>query len=89
MHYFNLMKDDNTTLLFTTCFVDDEDIEYAYKHRFNVLYTETRSSNTFALIKKFMDLGYTMEVIEKRQTAPDGIKLDPLFYAKFIYHDNY
>lgn len=89
MHDYRLMKEDNTTLLFDTCFVDDEDIAYAYNHRFNVLYTDTRCTNTFALIKKFLDLGYTMEVIEKRQTAPDGIKLDPLLYAKLVYHDNY
>ena len=41
------MKNDNTTLLFNSCFVDDEDIEYAYKHRINVLYTYTICTNTF------------------------------------------
>ena len=39
MHDYKLMKEDNTTLLFNSSFVDDEDIEYANKHSFNVLYT--------------------------------------------------
>ncbi len=88
MHNYKLMKEDNTTLLFNTCFVDDEDIAYAYKHKFNVIYTDTRCTDTFALIKKFLDLGYTMEVIEKKQVALGNIELDPILYAKFIYHDN-
>ena len=88
MHDYKLMKEDNTTLLFNSCFVDDEDIEYAYKHRFNILYTETSCCDTFKLIKKLMDLGYTLEVIEKEQFSFDGrIKLNPILYAKFIHPD--
>ena len=88
MHDYKLMKNDNTTLLFNSCFVDDEDIEYAYKHRFNILYTETSCCDTFKLIKKLMDLGYTLEVIEKEQFSFDGrIKLNPILYAKFIHPD--
>ena len=88
MHDYKLMENDNTTLLFNSCFVDDEDIEYAYKHRFNVLYTDTRCTDTFVLIKKFLDLGYTMEIIEKKQVAPGNIELDSILYAKFIHSDN-
>ena len=89
MHDYKLMKEDNTTLLFNSCFVDDEDIEYAYKHRFNILYTETSCCDTFKLIKKLMDLGYTLEVIEKEQFSFDGrIKLNPMLHAKFIHPDN-
>ena len=88
MHDYKLMKEDNTTLLFNSCFVDDEDIEYAYKHRFNILYTETSCCDTFKLIKKLMDLGYTLEVIEKEQFSFDGrIKLNPMLHAKFIHPD--
>lgn len=47
MHDYKLMKNDNTTLLFNSCFVDDEDIEYAYKHRTNVLYTYIICTDTF------------------------------------------
>lgn len=89
MHDYKLMKNDNTTLLFNNCFVDDEDIEYAYKHRFNILYTETSCCDTFKLIKKLMDLGYTLEVIEKEQFSFDGrIKLNPMLHAKFIHPEN-
>ena len=88
MHDYKLMKEDNTTLLFNSCFVDDEDIEYANKHRFNILYTETSCCDTFKLIKKLMDLGYTLEVIEKEQFSFDGrIKLNPTLHAKFIHPD--
>ena len=88
MHNYKLMEEDNTTLLFNSCFVDDEDIEYAYKHRFNILYTETSCCDTFKLIKKLMDLGYTLEVIEKEQFSFDGrIKLNPISHAKFIHPD--
>lgn len=87
MHDYKLMKDDNTTLLFNSCFVDDEDIEYANKHRFNVLYTETRCTDTFALIKKFTDLGYTMRIIEK-PVKEGNLVLDPKLYAKFIHPDS-
>ena len=37
-HNFKLYNEE--TLLFNSCFVDDEDIEYAHKHRFNVLYKD-------------------------------------------------
>lgn len=84
MHDYKLMNDDNTTLLFNSCFVDDEDIEYAYKHRFNILYTETSCCDTFKLINKLMDLGYTLEVI-KEPIKWQGLNLEPKLYAKFIY----
>ena len=89
MHDYKLMKEDNTTLLFDSCFVDDEDIRYTYKHRFNILYTETSCCDTFKLIKKLMDLGYTLEVIEKEQFSfDDRIKLNPMLRAKFIHPEN-
>lgn len=87
MHDYKLMKEDNTTLLFNSCFVDDEDIEYAYEHRFNILYTETSCCDTFKLIKKLMDLGYTLQVIEKPNIW-QGLKLASKLYAKFIHPDN-
>ena len=87
MHNYKLMEEDNTTLLFNSCFVDDEDIEYAYYHKFSVIYTETKCSNIFDILAKFLDLGYTLEVIKTPQYAPDGTKLSPLLYAKFVFHE--
>lgn len=86
MHNYKLLKDDNTTLLFDSCFVDEEDIQYALHHRFNILFTETSCSDVFLLISKLLDCGYTLEVIKHPQYA-QGIKLDDKLYAKFIYHD--
>ena len=86
MHNFKLLKDDNTTLLFNSCFIDKEDIQYAVDHRFNILYTETSCTDTFSYISQLLDLGYTLEVIKHPQYA-QGLKLDDKLYAKFIYHD--
>ena len=84
-HNFKLY--DEETLLFNSCFVDDEDIEYAHKHRFNVLYTETRYTDTFSLINRFTKMGYKMEIVEEQHKAPDGIALEPKLYAKFVLTD--
>ena len=86
MHNFKLLKDDNTTLLFNSCFIDKEDIQYAVDHRFNILYTETSCTDTFSYISQLLDLGYTLEVIKHPQYA-QGLKLNDKLYAKFIYHD--
>lgn len=86
MHNFKLLKDDNTTLLFDSCFVDEEDIKYALHHRFNILFTETNCSDSFLLISRLLDCGYTLEVIKHPQYA-QGLKIDDKLYAKFIYHD--
>ena len=86
MHNFQLLKDDNTTLLFNSWFIDKEDIQYAVDHRFNILYTETRCTDTFSYISQLLDLGYTLEVVKHPQYAK-GVKLDDKLYAKFIYHD--
>ena len=86
MHNFQLLKDDNKTLLFNSCFIDKDDIQYAVDHRFNILYTETSCTNTFSYISQFLDLGYTLEVIKHPQYA-QGLKLNDKLYAKFIYHD--
>lgn len=86
MHNFKLLKDDNTTLLFNSCFIDKEDIQYAVDHRFNILYTETSCTNNFSYISQLLDLGYTLEVINHPQYAK-GLKLNDKLYAKFIYHD--
>lgn len=86
MHNFKLLKDDNTTLLFDSCFVDEEDIKYALYHRFNILFTETNCSDSFLLISRLLDCGYTLEVIKHSQYA-QGLKIDDKLYAKFIYHN--
>ena len=90
MHNYTLLKDDKSTLFWNSCFIDDEDIQYAITHRFNVLYTETSCTNTFKLINKMLRNGYVLEIIEDpRSFISDGkeIPLEPALYAKFIYRD--
>ena len=36
-HNYSFYKEDRETLLFNSCFVDDEDIQYAYNHKFDVI----------------------------------------------------
>jgi hypothetical protein len=84
-HNFGLY--DKDTLLFNSCFVDDEDIEYAVKHKFNVRYTDTGCTDTFNLISKFIDLGYDFKIIKEPYKAPDGLELEPKLIALFIYSD--
>lgn len=90
-HEYKPCKNDTETLYFSSCFVDDEDIEFADKHRMNVLYTETRCTDTFELISKFIKRGYELEIIECKDPYPDlpieyaAIK----YYAKFIHPENY
>ena len=38
---YKFVKDSYTTLLYNSSFTDKEDINYADKHKFNVLFTET------------------------------------------------
>lgn len=91
MHNYKLLKDDNTTLLFNSCFVEEKDIQYALHHRFNILFTETSCTDTFSYISRLLDLGYTLEVVKIPQYVyMNGIKslrLNDKLYAKFIYHD--
>lgn len=90
MHNYTLLKDDKSTLFWNSCFIDDEDIQYAIAHRFNVLYTETSCTDTFKLINKMLRNGYVLEIIEDpRSFISDGkeISLEPALYAKFIYRD--
>lgn len=90
MHYYTTMKDDRNTLLWNSCFVDDEDIQYAIEHRFNVLYTATTCTDTFKLINKMLKKGYLLEIIEEENYfISDGkqIPLEPTLHAKFIYRE--
>ena len=90
MHNYLPMREDKSTVLWSTCFVDDEDIEYVVTHRFNVLYTETTCTDTFKLINKMLKKGYLLEIIEKENHfISDGkkIPLEPTLHAKFIYRE--
>ena len=47
---YKFVKDSYTTLLYNSSFTDEEDINYADKHKFNILFTETNCSNVFKII---------------------------------------
>ena len=87
MHTYKLM-DDNITLLVNTCFFDEEDIAYANKHRFNIKYTEVRSTGFAEDILKLQNCGYKFELKTEPDFAPDGLKLEDKIYAYFTHSDN-
>lgn len=76
---FKISEEDHNTLIFSSLFVTDEDISYAYYHRFNVILSET-----FRLIHKFLKKGYTIQVLEIPQKM-NNLELSPKLYAKFIF----
>lgn len=84
---YKFVKDSYTTLLYNSSFTDEEDINYADKHKFNVLFTETNCSNVFKIIALFLDKGYTLRVIKRKQFV-DGLELEPKLEAWFIHPEN-
>ena len=87
MHPYKL-KDDNITLFVNSCFLDEDDFEYANKHRFNVEFTETNCGSFAEYILKFQNMGYMFELRTKPDIAPGGIKLDDKIYAYFTHPGN-
>jgi len=87
MHNYKLLE-DNETLFVNSCFLDEDDFEYANKHRFNVEFTETGCGSFAKYILKFQNMGYRYELRTKPDIAPGGIKLDDKIYAYFTHPDN-
>ena len=87
MHAYKIM-DDSITLLVNTCFFDEEDLAYVNKHRFNVKYTEVRSTGFAEDILKFQNCGYKFELKTEPDFAPDGLRLNDKIYAYFTHPDN-
>lgn len=87
MHNYKLLE-DNETLLVNTCFFDEEDVEYAFKHRFNIKYTEVRNTGFAEDIMMLQKLGYKFNLETEPDVAPDGTKLEDKIYAYFTHPEN-
>ena len=87
MHAYKLM-DDNITMLVNSTFFDEEDLAYVNKHRFNVMFTEVRSSIFVKRILNFQKCGYKFELRTEPDFAPDGLRLEDKIYAYFTHPDN-
>lgn len=87
MHNYKLME-DNETMLVNTCFFDEEDCEYAFKHRFNIKYTEVRNTGFATDTMLLQNKGYEFELKTEPDVAPDGTKLDDKIYAYYTHPDN-
>ena len=87
MHNYKLLE-DNETLLVNTCFFNEEDAEYAFKHRFNIKYTEVRNTGFAEDTMMLQKLGYKFSLETESDVAPDGTKLPDKMYAYFTHPDN-
>lgn len=87
MHTYKLLE-DKETLLVNTCFLDEEDVEYAFKHRFNIKYTEVRNTGFAEDTMILQNMGYKCELKTEQDVAPDGTKLPDKIYAYFTHPDN-
>ena len=83
---YKVLYDENT-ILFDNQYIDEKDVEYAIYHRFNVRFTETRSSNFIDILTYFLDKGYDFSIIKERDFAPDGLELNPKLIALFTYKE--
>ena len=87
MHNYKLLE-DNETLLVNNCFFDEEDAEYAFRHRFNIKYTEVRNTGFAEDTMILQNLGYTFSLKTEPDIAPDGTKLKDKIYACYVHPDN-
>lgn len=73
---------NNNTLLLDHSFYK-ECLEYAETHNLNVLYTNTTSTGSVEAIMAFKKKGYSYELYEVPQYAPDGLRLIDKIYCRF------
>lgn len=76
-------KEDRELLVLNNIFAVDDCVEYASRHNLNVLFTETTSSSSVEAMMAFKKNGYNIEIFEKENYSPDGLKLNPLIYVLF------
>ena len=81
-------KDDRDLLILDNLFAVNDCVEYASRHRMNVLFTETTSTSSVAAMMAFKKKGYDMDMYEKKSYAPDGIELEPKVYVLFTFKEN-
>ena len=80
-HQIKFTDHTKETLLLDNIFAVDEYLEYATKHRMDVLFTETTSTSSVDDIYKFIKNGYTPLFREAKQVAPDGTVLSPKIHV--------
>ena len=80
-HPIKFTNTNAETLLLDNIFAVDEYLEYATKHRMDVLFTETTSTSSVDDIYKFIKNGYTPLFREEKQVAPDGTVLSPKIHV--------
>ncbi len=77
----------NSNLMLTRAFEAEECLNYAVKHKMNVMFTDTGSSETAKIALMFKEAGFGIDVQAKAQYSPDGLQLPdkPIFI--FLYKE--
>ena len=87
MHNYTTIETDKNTVLWDQPFVDDEDIEFVVKNKFEVLYTATKSTDDILIIHKMLKNGYKMKTNEIPQyfnlNKYKKISLNPKITVRF------
>lgn len=82
-HPYRVKTVDNETILLDKVSEAESCVEYALKHTFSVLLTETKSTSTAEIIAIFLQAGFKMEVREENEIAPGGTPVTPDIYFLF------
>ena len=76
--------EDMNFLLLDNAWDDEECLNYAAKHHFNVRFTDTGSSKLAEIMLKFKKAGFMIDVVSEKDIAPDGLVLSPKPIVLFL-----
>lgn len=84
MKYIPKISEENRdTLLLDSTMMWDGCLDYANKHNMNVLYIDTTSVSSVAVILAFIKAGYQHILFEVPVFASDGTELESKIYCRF------
>lgn len=76
-------EENRDTLLLDSTMKWKDCIEYAIQNKMNVLYTDTTSVSSVAVILAFQKAGYAHALFEVPAFASDGTELESKIYCRF------
>ena len=82
-NYYPKFEDGSSNTLLLDHSFYKECLEYAEAHNLNVLYTNTTSTGSVETIMAFKKKGYSCELYEVPQYAPDGLRLNDKIFCRF------
>lgn len=82
--YIPRLYKDTDFLLLDNAWDDEECLNYAAKHHFNVRFTDTGSSKLAEIMLMFKEAGFMIDVVSEKVVAPDGLVLSPKPIVLFL-----